>query len=238
MRYFHAMASRVRRWSAHRRPRTGSAGISGSIRSHIASVMTSRTDISDQLINPPKRHALGQNVHTHLRAGLLVPDEYTVGVIKERLARPDTERGFLLDGFPRNPAQAQALDSILAGSKLRLDTVLDLEIPEGQVVRRIAGRRLCRQNHEHIFHVDFSPPETAGVCDLCAGELYQREDDYETTVRKRLEVYRTETSPVVDHYQVQGLVTTISAHGDVQDVLHRALDAIGQGPADAAEALG
>ncbi|KAB2587470.1 adenylate kinase [Streptomyces arboris] len=170
---------------------------------------------------------LGQNAHTHIGAGLLVPDEVTIGVIKERLARPDTERGFLLDGFPRNLAQAQALDGLLADSKLRLDAVLDLELPEDQVVRRIAGRRLCRQNHEHIFHVGYSPPEVAGICDLCGGELYQREDDREATVRKRLEVYRNETAPVVDHYQAQGLVTTISAHGQVHEVLHRALDAIG-----------
>lgn len=166
---------------------------------------------------------LGQNAHTHLRAGLLVPDEVTIGVIKERLARPDTECGFLLDGFPRNRA-----------SESRLDAVLDLEIPEAEVVRRIAGRRLCRQDREHIFHVDYSPPEVARVCDVCGGELYQREDDREATVRKRLEVYRTETASVVDLYQAQGLVTTISAHGQVQEVLDRALDAIGQGQADAA----
>lgn len=112
--------------------------------------------------------------------------------------------------------------------------MLDLEIPEAEVVRRIAGRRLCRQDREHIFHVDYSPPEVARVCDVCGGELYQREDDREATVRKRLEVYRTETASVVDLYQAQGLVTTISAHGQVQEVLDRALDAIGQGQADAA----
>lgn len=177
---------------------------------------------------------LGQNAHTHIQAGLLVPDEVTIRVIKERLARPDAERGFLLDGFPRNLAQAQALDGLLADSESRLDAVLDLEIPEGQVVRRIAGRRLCRQDREHVFHVDYSPPEVAGVCDLCGGELHQREDDREATVRKRLEVYRTETAPVVEHYQAQGLVTTISAHGQVQEVLKCALDAIGRGQTDAA----
>ncbi|MFJ6700006.1 adenylate kinase [Streptomyces sp. NPDC091272] len=178
---------------------------------------------------------LGQNAHTHINAGALVPHEVTIGVIGERLARPDTEHGFLLDGFPRNVAQAQVLDGILADSKLGLDAVLDLEIPEGQVIRRIAGRRLCRQDREHIFRVDYGPPEVAGVCDLCGAEVYQREDDREATVRKRLEVYRNETAPVVNHYRAQGLVTTISAHGQVHKVLHRALDAIGQGGADAAD---
>ncbi|NEB81893.1 adenylate kinase [Streptomyces sp. SID14478] len=178
---------------------------------------------------------LGRNAHTHLQSGLLVPDEVTIGVVKERLARPDTARGFLLDGFPRSLAQAQALDGILADSGSRMDAVLELQIPEGQVVGRIAGRRLCRQDRDHIFHVDYNPPAAAGVCDLCGGELYQREDDREETVRQRLEVYRTKTASVVDHYQGQGLVTTISAHGHVQEVLHRALNAIGQGQADAAE---
>ncbi|MEV7729330.1 adenylate kinase [Streptomyces sp. NPDC087917] len=179
---------------------------------------------------------LGQNAHTHMRAGLLVSDEVTIGVVEERIARPDTEPGFLLDGFPRNLAQAKALDGILAASKSRLDAVLDLEIPEEQVVRRIAGRRLCRQDREHLFHVDYGPPAVAGTCDICGGELYQRDDDREVTVRRRLEVYRTETAPVVDHYRAQGLVTTISALGHVQEVLDRALEAIGQGPLDTSDA--
>ncbi|MFC8594754.1 adenylate kinase [Streptomyces atroolivaceus] len=178
---------------------------------------------------------LGQNAHTHIRAGLLVPDEVTIGVIKEHLSRPDTERGFLLDGFPRNLAQAKALDGILAGSGSKLDAVLDLEVPEAEVVGRIAGRRLCRRNHEHIFHVDHSPPAVAGTCDVCGGELYQREDDREATIRKRMEVYRSQTAPVLDHYQAQGVVTTISALGHVQEVLNRALVAIGHDQVDTSE---
>ncbi|MFI2780834.1 adenylate kinase [Streptomyces sp. ALB3] len=169
---------------------------------------------------------LGQRAHTRIRVGLLVPDEVTIGVINDRLARPDTERGFLLDGFPRNLRQARALDGILASSRSRLDTVLDLRIPEAEVVRRIAGRRLCRRDREHIFHVDHSPPEVAGACDVCGGDLYQRDDDREATVHRRLEVYRSETEPVVDHYEAQGLVTAIPALGPVQEVLDQALGAI------------
>jgi adenylate kinase len=171
---------------------------------------------------------LGRNAHARIRVGRLVPDEVTIGVVTERLARPDTEPGFLLDGFPRNLAQAEALDGILADSQSKLDAVLDLELPEAEVVRRIAGRRVCRQEQAHIFHVDFDPPQVAGACDVCGGELHQRDDDREATVRKRLEVYRSETAPVVDHYQAQGLVTAISALGQVQEVLDRALVAIGQ----------
>lgn len=172
--------------------------------------------------------ALGRSAHTHMRAGLLAPDDVTIGVIEERLARPDIEHGFLLDGFPRNPAQAKALDGILADSGKRLDAVLALELPETQVVRRIAGRRLCRQVREHIFHVEYNPPAVAGVCDVCGGELYQRDDDRPSTVRLRLEVHRRETAPVVDHYRAMGLVTTISALGHVEEVLDRVLAAIGQ----------
>ncbi|MGW1099799.1 adenylate kinase [Streptomyces sp. NPDC002455] len=212
-------------------PGAGKGTQAGRLAAHLSIPHISTGDLFREHIDQGTE--LGQNAHTHIQAGLLVPDEVTIGVFEERLVRPDTERGFLLDGFPRSLAQAHALDGILAGSGTRLDAVLDLEIPEGQVVRRIAGRRLCRQGREHIFHIDFSPPEVAGVCDLCGGELYQREDDREATVRKRLEVYRSETAPVVDHYQAQGLVTTISAHGRVQEVLSRALDAIGQGQTDA-----
>lgn len=172
---------------------------------------------------------LGQHAHTRIRAGLLVPDEVTIGMIKERLARPDAQGGFLLDGFPRSLAQAEALDGILVDSGSKLDAVLDLEIPEAEVVKRIAGRRLCRKDREHIFHAYYNPPEVAGVCDACGGELYQRDDDREATIRKRLEVYHSETAPVIDQYQAQGLVTTISALGQVQEVLNRALLAIAKG---------
>ncbi|MER8236187.1 adenylate kinase [Streptomyces sp. NPDC094049] len=181
---------------------------------------------------------LGRNARSHLSAGLLVPDEVTIGVVEGRLARPDTGRGFLLDGFPRNRVQAEALDGILVGSKSRLDAVLGLEIPEAQVVSRIAGRRVCRRDREHIFHVDHRPPEAAGTCDVCGGELYQRDDDREATVRRRLEVYHSETAPVIDHYRVQGLVATISALGQVQEVLDRALAALGQGRMNASSTSG
>ncbi|MGW8989890.1 adenylate kinase family protein [Streptomyces zhihengii] len=164
---------------------------------------------------------LGQHDRARLRAGLLVSDEVTIRVIQERLKRADT-RG----GFPRSLAQAKALDGTLAASQSRLDAVLGLEIAETEVVRRIAGRRLCRNEPAHIFHTDFSPPDVPGLCDICGGELYQRPDDSEATVRQRLEVYRSETAPVLDHYQAQGIATMISALGQVTEVLNRALLAL------------
>ncbi|MGK5731129.1 adenylate kinase [Streptomyces sp. URMC 124] len=169
---------------------------------------------------------LGQKAQEYMRAGQLVPDEVTIGMAKDRMSQPDAADGFLLDGFPRNLAQAEALDAALKGDGLKLDAVLDLEVPEDEVVKRIAGRRMCRKDSSHIFHAIYNPPKTEGVCDTCGGELYQREDDREETVRKRLEVYHTETEPIIDYYKAQGLVVTISALGKVAEVTERAMAAL------------
>ncbi|MEU2080276.1 adenylate kinase [Streptomyces albus] len=169
---------------------------------------------------------LGRKAKEYMSAGQLVPDEITIGMAKDRMAQPDAANGFLLDGFPRNIAQAQALDAYLDETGRQLDAVLDLEVPEDEVVRRIAGRRICRNDSSHVFHVEYKAPTTEGVCDVCGGELYQREDDREETVRKRLEVYHSETEPIIDHYKAQGLVTTISALGAVEEVTERAMNAL------------
>ncbi|WP_069814521.1 adenylate kinase [Streptomyces sp. TP-A0874] len=170
--------------------------------------------------------ALGKQAQEYMNAGELVPDEVTIGMAKDRLDQPDAAEGFLLDGFPRNLAQAEALDQILAERGAHLDGVLDLEIPEDQVVQRIAGRRTCRTDSAHTFHVDHKRPQVAGRCDECGGELYQRADDSEETVRKRLEVYHRETEPIIGFYQAKGLVVTISAMGRVAEVTERAMDAL------------
>ena len=159
-------------------------------------------------------------------AGRLVPDEITIGMAIDRMRQADAEGGFLLDGFPRNVGQAEALDAFLATAKIALDAVLDLEVPEEEVVKRIAGRRLCRKNDKHLFHVDYSPPAVEGVCDECGGELYQRPDDTAEKVRVRLEVYHSKTEPIIDYYKQQGLVQTISALGKVADVTARAMEAL------------
>jgi adenylate kinase len=164
---------------------------------------------------------LGQKAQEYMRSGKLVPDEVTIGMAQDRMDQPDAAAGFLLDGFPRNLAQAKALDEYLQRKDLALDAVLDLEVPEAEVVKRIAGRRICRNDSSHVFHVTGRPPRTPGVCDVCGGELYQREDDSEETVRKRLEVYHSETEPVIDFYKAQGLVVTISALGKVSEVTQR-----------------
>jgi len=169
---------------------------------------------------------LGLAAKSIMEAGKLVPDEVTIGMAKDRLAQPDAAHGFLLDGFPRNVAQAVALDKILAEWDITLDGVLDLEVPEDEVVRRIAGRRICRNDGGHVYHVEYNPSSLPDVCDVCGGELYQRSDDTEDKVRTRLEVYHTETEPIIEYYQKQGLVTTIPALGKVDEVTQRAIEAL------------
>ncbi|KUM74038.1 adenylate kinase [Streptomyces sp. ISL-22] len=186
---------------------------------HISTGDLFRANISQQT-------ELGKLAKSYMDAGNLVPDEVTIGMAKDRMEKPDAEGGFLLDGFPRNVSQAEALDEMLQSESMKLDAVLDLEVPEEEVVKRIAGRRICRKDSSHVFHVTYSPPKAADVCDVCGGELYQRDDDSEETVRKRLEVYHTQTEPIIDYYKAQGLVVTISALGKVEDVTARAMAAL------------
>ncbi|MFF8771565.1 adenylate kinase [Kitasatospora sp. NPDC015120] len=169
---------------------------------------------------------LGVEAKSYMDAGRLVPDEVTIGMAKDRMLQEDAANGFLLDGFPRNLGQAKALDEFLAEQGIKLDGVLDLEVPEDEVVRRIAGRRLCRNDGGHVFHVDYNAPQVEGVCDECGGELYQRSDDTEEAVRTRLEVYHTETEPIIDYYRQQGLIATIPALGKVDEVTARAIEAL------------
>ncbi|MFE0699952.1 adenylate kinase [Streptomyces sp. NPDC058872] len=169
---------------------------------------------------------LGLKAKAFMDAGDLVPDEVTIGMAKDRMEQADAANGFLLDGFPRNVAQAEALDVVLKAEDMQLDAVLDLEVPEDEVVKRIAGRRICRNDSAHVFHVTYTPPKTAGVCDVCGGELYQRDDDSEETVRRRLEVYHTQTEPIIDYYRAQNLVVTISALGKVDEVTAKAMAAL------------
>ncbi|WNM29631.1 adenylate kinase [Streptomyces sp. Li-HN-5-11] len=182
--------------------------------------------------NISRQTELGKLAKSYMDAGNLVPDEVTIAMAKDRMEQPDAEGGFLLDGFPRNVSQAEALDTLLQTEGIKLDAVLDLEVPEEEVVKRIAGRRICRKDSSHVFHVTYSPPKKEGVCDVCGGELYQRDDDSEDTVRKRLEVYHSQTEPIIDYYKAQGLVVTISSLGPVDEITRRALDALTREDAD------
>lgn len=163
---------------------------------------------------------LGLKAETFMNAGKLVPDEVVIGLIRERLAAPDTARGFILDGFPRTVAQAEALGDLLKDLNRRLDAVVNLEVPEAELVERLTGRRTC-SNCGTGFHLRFSPPRQTGVCDRCGGSLIQREDDQEATIRLRLKVYLEQTAPLVAYYEKAGLLRGASGIGSTEEVFAR-----------------
>lgn len=168
---------------------------------------------------------LGQQAKKYMDAGDLVPDEVTNAMVRDRLAQPDAAEGFLLDGFPRNVAQAGELDAILGGLHIELSVVLDLDVDNDEVVKRLAGRRTCKQCG-HVWHLEFDPPSVAAVCDKCSGALYQRDDDLPETVRHRLEVYTDQTSPLIGFYRNAGKLVAIDALGAVEDITERAISAL------------
>ena len=159
---------------------------------------------------------LGRVAQRHMEAGELVSDEVVIGIVGDRLAEPDAATGFLLDGFPRTLEQARALDDMLADAGRRLTLVIVLDVPEEELVERLSGRRMCRDCGKG-YHLTFDPPADEGVCDACGGELYQRTDDNEETVRNRLAVYAHQTRPLIEYYASRGLVSTIAGGGRLPD---------------------
>ena len=168
---------------------------------------------------------LGRLAKKFMDAGDLVPDEVTNAMVRDRLADPDATDGFLLDGFPRNVAQAGELDGMLHDIGATLTVVLDLDVDHGEVVRRLSGRRTCK-NCGHVWHVEFDPPTSEGICDKCGGMLYHRDDDFPDTVRHRLEVYAEQTAPLVEFYDARSQLVAINAQGTVEDVTERAIEAL------------
>ncbi len=168
---------------------------------------------------------LGRRAKLYMDAGDLVPDEVTIAIVRDRLAQADTAPGFLLDGFPRTVPQAEALSGILDELQTPLDAVLELQIEDDEVVRRLSGRRTCRKCG-HVWHVDFDPPTVPGRCDNCGGELFQRDDDLPDTIRRRLEVYAEQTEPLVGFYTSAGLLRSVPASGAVDDIVERAIQAL------------
>jgi adenylate kinase len=168
---------------------------------------------------------LGKQAKKYMDAGDLVPDEVTNAMVRDRLGEPDAANGFLLDGFPRNVAQAYELDGILNQLGSTLDAVLELDVDDDEVVRRLSGRRTCKKCG-HIWHVEFDAPMDGGICDICGGELYHRDDDFPETVRHRLDVYATQTEPLIAFYRGRGQLTRVNALGVVEDVTERAISAL------------
>lgn len=165
---------------------------------------------------------LGREAKKFMDAGDLVPDEVTNAMVRDRIAQPDACQGFLLDGFPRNVAQAHELDGMLSATDCKLSVVLDLAVDHDEVVLRLSGRRTCK-NCGHVVHVE---PDEVGVCDRCGGELYQRDDDKPETVRHRLEVYGAQTAPLIEFYRERDQLVAIDAIGTVEDVTERAIEAL------------
>ena len=173
---------------------------------------------------------MGLEAKKYMDAGNLVPDSVVIGIVKDRLQEPDAAKGFLMDGFPRTIPQAEALDAALDALNRAITKVVVILVDEEELVQRLSGRRVCR-SCQAPFHVLWGQPKVEGVCDKCGGELYQRDDDSEATVRNRLEVYRRQTEPLIDYYDRAGLAARIDGAGAPDEVYEDIRTALG--PADA-----
>jgi len=168
---------------------------------------------------------LGVEAKSYMDRGELVPDEVTNKMVKDRLGKDDVRSGFLLDGFPRNVFQAEVLRAILSEKQSPLEAALELSVDNGEIIKRLAGRRTCKEC-QRAFHVDYEPSKVEGRCDGCGGTLYQRDDDKEEVIARRLEVYNEQTAPIIDFYRREGLLVTIPAMGQVDEITQRAINAL------------
>lgn len=168
---------------------------------------------------------LGLKAKAYMEKGQLVPDEITIQMVLDRLAEPDCANGAILDGFPRNTQQAEALDKALSAQSKAIDKVVYIKVSEAELIKRLAGRWICR-NCQAPYHEVDSPPKVKGKCDRCGGELYQRADDTVATVKKRLVVYFNETSPLIDYYKAAGKLAEVNGEGGVADIAGRIAGAL------------
>jgi adenylate kinase len=171
---------------------------------------------------------LGKMAHDYIIRGELVPDDVTIKMIADRLARPDCAQGALLDGFPRTPAQADGLTGLLAEQGEKVTAALYLKLSEPTLIRRLTGRWMCRAGG-HIYHQEFNPPRQPGICDLDGSELYQRDDDKVDTVRNRIRIYFEQTAPLNQYYRDRGLLVEVDGEQPVDAVTESMLAAVGQG---------
>jgi adenylate kinase len=169
---------------------------------------------------------LGIKAKSYMERGVLVPDQITIEMVLERISAPDCAGGVILDGFPRNLKQAEALDEALARQGKEIDKVVYIKVSEEELLRRLSGRWICRRC-QTPYHITDSPPKVWGKCDKCGGELYQRPDDTEESVKKRLEVYSAQTAPLIDYYRQAGKLLDIDGEGGVDEVGKRIVAALG-----------
>ena len=164
-----------------------------------------------------KGSELGKEANQYVSKGLLVPDDIMVKIIKKRIVEKDCKNGLVLDGFPRTIPQAEALDEVLKGLGKKIDKVISIVVSEKFLVERLTGRRLCSKCGAG-YHIKFSPPKQNGKCDTCGGELIQREDDKEETIKKRFRVYQEQTAPLIRYYRQKGILKEVNGEGDIESV--------------------
>lgn len=168
---------------------------------------------------------LGKEAESFMKKGELVPDKLVLDLLNERIAEKDCAKGFILDGFPRNVAQADALEHVLSNVGKKIDRVVAIEVSSSELVSRLSGRRTCKKCSAG-FHIVFQPPKTEGHCDICDGELFQRNDDVPTVIEERLRIYLDQTAPLLDYYKKKNDLRLIDGQGDVTDITQKLLDAL------------
>jgi adenylate kinase len=170
--------------------------------------------------------ALGKEAKSYMDKGELVPDSVVLGMVEERLKQDDCKNGYILDGFPRNTAQAEALDKMLESLNMSLNAALSVDVPFEDLMKRLTGRRTCKSCGQ-MYNIHFKAPQKEGACDKCGSELYQRDDDKEETIKKRLEVYNAQTAPLIDYYGKKGILKTVAGTGNIDDIFKKVCEALG-----------
>ncbi|MDH4163859.1 MAG: adenylate kinase [Nitrospirota bacterium] len=169
---------------------------------------------------------LGKEAKVIMDQGGLVSDKIVLGLVEERVKQADCQNGFILDGFPRNTAQAEALDKLLAGMNMPLTIALTVDVEKGELMKRLTGRRTCK-SCQQMYNIYFSPSKKEGVCDKCSGALFQRDDDKEETIKKRLDVYDNQTAPLISYYNKKGIMKTVMGVGSIDDIFKKVVAILG-----------
>ena len=164
--------------------------------------------------------SLGREAKTFMDKGELVPDRVVLGMVEERLKQDDCKKGYILDGFPRNTNQAEALDKMLASLGMPLTAALSVDVPFDDLMKRLTGRRTCKACGQ-MYNIFFNPPRKEGACDKCGGELFQRDDDREETIKKRLEAYSSQTAPLIDYYRGKGILKSVNGTGSIDEIFRQ-----------------
>lgn len=169
---------------------------------------------------------LGKEAKSYMDKGELVPDKVVLGLVEERIRKDDCKKGYILDGFPRNTAQAEVLDNILDSLKMPLTAALSVDVPKDDLMKRLTGRRTCRGCGQ-MYNIYFSPAKKESVCDKCAGQLYQRDDDKEETIRRRLDVYDKQTAPLIDYYSKKKILKSVGGTGSIDEIFAKVCASVG-----------